>query len=62
MEGSYEIPDDLDDATTLILEEIGRLGVQLTNGEITIEITPEEFQYFWKRIREGTASSYSGVH
>ena len=62
VEGRYDIPNELDDATALILQEIGRVGIQLTNGEVTIKITPEEFQYFWKRIREGTASSYSGVH
>jgi len=62
VEGSYEIPDEVDDATALILEEIGRVGVQLTNGDINITITAEEFQYFWRRIKEGTASSYSGIH
>ena len=62
VEGRYELPEDLDDATTLLLQEIGRVGIQLTNGEVKIDISPEEFQYFWKRIREGTASSYSGVH
>ena len=62
MEGTYDIPDEVDDATALILEEIGRIGVKLSDGEVTVTITPEEFQYFWKRIREGTASSYSGIH
>ena len=62
IEGTFEIPDEIDDATALVLEEIGRIGVQMTNGEITLTITPEEFQYFWKRIKEGTASSYSGIH
>ena len=47
VEGKFEAPDELDDATCLILEEIGRLGVQLTNGEVTITITKEEFQIFW---------------
>ena len=62
IEGTFEIPDEIDDATALVLEEIGRIGVQMTSGEITLTITPEEFQYFWKRIKEGTASSYSGIH
>ena len=62
VEGSFEIPDELDDATALILEEIGRIGVQLSNGEVTIEITAEEFQYLWKKVRKNTASSVSGIH
>ena len=62
IKGTYDIPDKVNDATALILEEIGRIGVQVTNGEQTITISTEEFQYFWKPIREGTASSHSGVH
>ena len=39
--GTYEIPTDLDPATRLILEEIGRLGMKIVNGEENeIVITP----------------------
>ena len=31
--GTYEIPSDMDPSTKLILEEIGRLGIKLVNGE-----------------------------
>jgi len=46
VEGTYNIPDKVDDATALVLEEIGHIGVELYNGDVTISITPEEFQYF----------------
>ena len=36
-------------------EEIGSMGIQLTNGSICIVITPEEFQQYWIRAREGTS-------
>ena len=62
MEGRFEIPDEVDDATALILEEIGNIGIKLSNGDITIDITKEEFQIFWKQVREGTQSSMSGIH
>jgi len=62
MEGTFGIPDEINDATVLILEEIGRIDVKLSNGEITIDITKEEFQHFWKRVQEGTQSSLSGIH
>jgi len=52
----------VDDTTALILEEIGRIGVKLSDEEVTVTTTPEEVCYFWKRIREGTASLYSGIH
>jgi hypothetical protein len=61
--GTYEMPPDMDPATTLILEEIGRLGVKLVNKEGTeIIITPEDFKIFWKKVGESTSSSMSGVH
>jgi hypothetical protein len=33
--GTYEIPSDMDLATMLILEEIGRLSIKLVNEEGT---------------------------
>jgi hypothetical protein len=45
--GMYKIPSDMDTATKLILEEIGKLGVNLVNKEGTeLIITPEDFQLF----------------
>jgi hypothetical protein len=63
MLGTYDIPTNLDPATKLILEEIGKLGVKLVNKEDSeIIIMPKEFQTFWKRVGEFTSSSMSGVH
>ena len=31
-------------------------------GEVSIIITKEDFQHYWKRVKERTASSYSGRH
>jgi hypothetical protein len=51
MMGTYEILPDMDPATKLILEEIGRLGMKLINEEGTeITITPEDFKHFLKRV------------
>jgi len=61
--GTYDIPTDLDPATKLILEEIGKLGVKIVNGdESEIIITPDDFQRFWSRVNEFTSSSMSGIH
>jgi hypothetical protein len=62
LDGSFQPGVEVDDATALLLEEIGRLGCMLTNGEMIIEITAAEFQEYWRRTREATSSSYSGVH
>ena len=61
-EGTFDITDETDEATAEILEEIGSMGIQLTNGSVCITITPEEFRQYWKRAREGTSLSLSGVH
>ena len=63
IEGTYDIPTDLDNATKLILEEIGKMGMKIRNNEgQEIVITPEDFIRFWKRVREFTSSSPSGIH
>ncbi len=46
--GIYEFPSDLDPATKLVLEEMGKLGVKILNGEGSeIVITPNDFKLFW---------------
>jgi hypothetical protein len=61
--GTYDIPSDMDPATKLILEEIGRLGMKIVNGEGSeIVITPEDFKRFWRKVKEFTSLSMSGVH
>jgi hypothetical protein len=61
--GTYNIPFDMDPATKLILEEIGKLGVKLVNGKGNkIIIMPEDFKHFWKKVNELMLSSMSGIH
>ena len=45
--GTYDIPANLDPATTLTLKEIGQMGLKIMNGEGNeIIITPAEFILF----------------
>ncbi len=61
--GTYGIPSDMDPATKMILKEIGRLGMKILNGKGSkITITPEDFKRFWRRVKEFTSLSMSGVH
>ncbi len=61
--GTYDIPSDLDPATRLILEEIGKLGMNIVNGEGNkIVITPDDFKCFWRKVNKFTSLSMSGVH
>ena len=62
--GTYNIPHDLDPATTSLLTAIGKLGnaVLLDGPPEDAVITQEDCRVFWKRIKENTSSSPSGLH
>jgi hypothetical protein len=61
--GTYDIPSDLDPATKLILEEIGKLGMKIVNGEGNkIVITPDNFKHFWRKVNKFTSLSMSGIY
>jgi hypothetical protein len=61
--GTYDIPSDMDPASKLILEEIGKLGVKIVNGKGNeIVITPDEIKRFWSKVNTFTSSSMSRVH
>ncbi len=60
--GTYDILANMDPATKLILEEIGKSGVKLVNGKGNkIIIMPEDFTHFWKKVNEFTLLSMLGV-
>ena len=63
IEGTCDIPTDLDNATKLIFKEIGKIGMKIRNEEgYKIVITPEDFIRFWKQVEEFTTSSPSGIY
>ena len=43
IEGTFDIPEEIDEATAEILEEIGSMGIKMTNGSVSIMISPKEF-------------------
>ena len=63
LSGQVEIPLDVDDTTTIILEDISRLGMTIESfaGEKLV-ITPKKFHHYWNQVREETASSASKFH
>jgi hypothetical protein len=61
--GTYNIPSNMYPGTKLILEEIGKLGTKIVNGEGNeIVIMPGDFKHFWHTVNKFTSSSMSGVH
>ncbi len=63
LNGEYSPPLFLDNATKMILLEIGKLGVSVLKGHNkTITITGDDYQRYWNRMHEKTSSSPSGLH
>ena len=63
LDGTAEIPDDVDDTTALVLKEIGRLGMEVKHesGQKFV-ILPEQFKYFWRQATESTSSIPSTIY
>ena len=62
VDGTYEIPLELDKATKFIFQEVREIGRKTKCGEgHEITITTEDFQRFWKRVSVWTTSSLSSI-
>ena len=63
MEGKTQLPADLDEATTIYLQEVIEMAKknQLDPERLPI-ITKQHFSSFWSRVRETTQSSPYGLH
>jgi len=60
--GDVHIPWDVDDVTATVLEEVIRLFGLLREGHGVVDITADHFRYYWRRFKEQTLSSISGIH
>ena len=55
-------PPEVSDATALLIDEIGRVGQQITRNGVPLTISPEEYSQYWGHVKEGASSSISGLH
>ena len=62
LNGLFQPLPEMDGATVVLLEEIGHIGQHLCNREVKLTITTEEFQEYWKKMKEKTSLSFSGLH
>ena len=62
LDGTYEYPEDFDQATRELCEECARVRMAIPANSVKTTIGREEWQQRWKRAREETSSSESGLH
>ncbi len=61
LEGTCDFPPDTNIWTKKILHEAHYTFSHMSGAEITIIVTMEDFQNFWRWVDERTSSSFSGV-
>ena len=62
LEGRFDPPAGMDEPTRLIFKEMARIWKKMKSGEVDIVVTMEDFQYYWRKAKERTSSSFSRVH
>jgi hypothetical protein len=62
LHGNVHIPNDMDNATRMVIKEIIRLFQTLQTDHAEITLGESEFQYYWRTFREKTLLSISGAH
>jgi len=62
LEGTFEPPPDADARTIVLLTEISRIWQQIGEGKVSISISQEVYQHYWRKVKEKISSSFSGLH
>jgi hypothetical protein len=60
LDGTFICPDGVDDTTKTIVQLLQRPFVGAKR--VDTEISRHDYQRYWKRAKESTSSSYSGLH
>jgi hypothetical protein len=62
LDGSYDFPPDIDKATKELFEECANIQSIVPANSITGIISRKRWQQQWKKVKEDTSSSPSGLH
>ncbi len=62
LDGTYNFPPDMDDATRELFEEIAHIRSKVLLDSVNGLISQERWQQQWKKVKEDTSSSQSGLH
>jgi hypothetical protein len=62
LDGSYDYPPDIDEATKELFEECAKIQMIVPANSVTGIISQERWQQQWKKVKEDTSLSPSGLH
>ncbi len=62
LDGTYNFPPDMDDATRELFEEIAHIHSKVPSDSVNSLILQECWQQRWKKVKEDTSLSQSGLH
>jgi len=62
LEGRYEFPENFDRATRELCEECALIHKIIPKNSVKIKMSKEDYVTHWKRAKEETYSSRSGLH
>ena len=62
LEGRYDFPEEFDEATRELCEECALIRKIIPKNSVKIKMTKEDYARHWKRAKEETSSSRSGLH
>jgi hypothetical protein len=60
--GEVHIPANVDNATTIVIEEIIPLFQAFHEGHAKVSLGADEFRYYWRRVCEKTSLAISTVY
>ena len=62
LDGTYKFPPEMDAATRELFEEIAHIRGMVPSDSVNGLISRERWQQRWKKVKEDTSSSQSGLH
>ncbi len=62
LDGTYVAPKGSDQATLDLFAEVAKIRRQVPTDSVSICITPQQWQRYWKAVNKETSSSESGLH
>jgi hypothetical protein len=62
LDGSYDFPPDIDKVTKEFFKECAKIQLIVPANSVTGIISRKRWQQQWKKVKEDTSSSPSGLH